>query len=117
MLETVHVGTILVKGSPQMPELFALEVERCSGNWNLVTCKCEQRPTGWKLLTRRLGSFQTFLPDIVLLDIGMPLLNGIEACPTNSEGVSRVRNHFPDRKFVERCKGRVLSSRRRRLRS
>jgi len=58
-----------------------------------------------------------FLPDIVLLDIGMPLLNGIEACPTNSEGVSRVRNHFPDRKFVERCKGRVLSSRRRRLRS
>jgi len=36
MPETVHVGTILVKGSLQMPELFALEVERYSGNWNLV---------------------------------------------------------------------------------
>ena len=33
MPETVHVGTILVKGSLQMPELFALEVERYSGNW------------------------------------------------------------------------------------
>ena len=36
MPETVHVGTILVKGSLQMPQLFALEIERYSGNWNMV---------------------------------------------------------------------------------
>jgi hypothetical protein len=36
MPETVLVGTILVKGSLQMPQLFALEIERYSGNWNMV---------------------------------------------------------------------------------
>jgi hypothetical protein len=34
--QTVQVGTILVKESPLMPELLALEIQPYSGNWNLV---------------------------------------------------------------------------------
>jgi hypothetical protein len=36
MPQTVHVGTILVKESPLMPELLGLEIQPYSGNWNLV---------------------------------------------------------------------------------
>lgn len=36
MPQTIQVGTILVKESPLMPELFSLEIERYSGNWNVV---------------------------------------------------------------------------------
>ena len=36
MPQTVQVATILVKASPPMPELFGLEIERYSGNWNVV---------------------------------------------------------------------------------
>lgn len=36
MPPTVQVGTILVKESQLMPELLRLEIERYSGNWNLV---------------------------------------------------------------------------------
>jgi hypothetical protein len=36
MPQTIQVGTILVKESPLMPELVGLEIERYSGNWNLV---------------------------------------------------------------------------------
>ena len=36
MQQTIQVGTILVKESPLMPELFSLEIERYSGNWNVV---------------------------------------------------------------------------------
>jgi hypothetical protein len=36
MPQTVQVGSILVKESPQMPELVGLEIERYSGSWNLV---------------------------------------------------------------------------------
>ena len=36
MLQTVQVGTILVKESPLMPELLSLEIQPYSGNWNLV---------------------------------------------------------------------------------
>jgi hypothetical protein len=37
MPQTVQVGTILVKESPLMPELLGLEIERYSGNWNLLS--------------------------------------------------------------------------------
>ena len=36
MPQSVHVGSILVKELPLMPELVRLETERYSGNWNLV---------------------------------------------------------------------------------
>jgi hypothetical protein len=36
MPQTVQVGTILVKESPLMPELPEVEIQPCSGNWNLV---------------------------------------------------------------------------------
>lgn len=36
MPQTIQVGTILVKESPLMQELFSLEIERYSGNWNVV---------------------------------------------------------------------------------
>jgi hypothetical protein len=36
MPQTVQVSTILVKESPLMPELFGLEIEHYSGNWNVV---------------------------------------------------------------------------------
>jgi hypothetical protein len=36
MLQTVQVGSILVKESLLMPELLGLELEHYSGNWNLV---------------------------------------------------------------------------------
>ena len=36
MLQTVQVGTILVKESPLIPELFGLDIEHYSGNWNVV---------------------------------------------------------------------------------
>jgi hypothetical protein len=36
MPQTLQVGTILVKESPLMPELLALEIQPYSGNWNLV---------------------------------------------------------------------------------
>ena len=36
MLQTVQVGSILVKESPLMPEIVGLEIERYSATWNLV---------------------------------------------------------------------------------
>jgi hypothetical protein len=36
MPQTIQVGTILVRESPLMPELFGLEIERYSGNRNVV---------------------------------------------------------------------------------
>ena len=36
MPQTIQVGTILVKESPLMPELFGLEIESYSGNRNVV---------------------------------------------------------------------------------
>jgi hypothetical protein len=36
MPQTIQVGTILVKESPLMPELFDLDIEHYSGNWNVV---------------------------------------------------------------------------------
>jgi len=36
MLQTVQVGTILVKESLLMPELFGLDIENYSGDWTMV---------------------------------------------------------------------------------
>ena len=36
MSQPVQVGTILVKESPLMPELFGLDIEHYSANWNVV---------------------------------------------------------------------------------
>jgi hypothetical protein len=36
MPQTIHVGSILIKESPLMPELLRLEIQRYSGSWNLV---------------------------------------------------------------------------------
>ena len=53
MPQTVQVGSILVKESPLMPELVSLEIERYSGNWNLVNMldgfalDRKIRGTGW----------------------------------------------------------------------
>jgi hypothetical protein len=37
MPQKVQVGSILVKEYPSIPELVGLEIERYSGNWNLVS--------------------------------------------------------------------------------
>ena len=36
------------------------------------------------------------LPDVVLLDIGMPRLNGIEAAKTDQESLPPIQNHLRD---------------------
>jgi hypothetical protein len=52
--QTIQLGSILVKESPPMAELFGLEIERYSGNWNLVktldgfALDRKIRVAGWK---------------------------------------------------------------------
>lgn len=53
MTQAIQVGTILVEGSPMLPELLGLEVERYSGNWSVVktldgfALDRKIRSTGW----------------------------------------------------------------------
>jgi hypothetical protein len=53
MPQTVQIGTILVRESPVMPELFGLDIEHYSGNWNVVkmldafALDRQIRGTGW----------------------------------------------------------------------
>jgi hypothetical protein len=75
MPQTVQVGTILVKGSPLMPELFGLDIEHYSGNWNVVktldafALDRKIRGAGWSFffrVFRHFSGWRPFLPFAII---------------------------------------------------